>query len=344
MGRPISSLSELEWEAVCKLYNEGKPLSEIGAEYDISAPTISTIAKRSGLTPRQIRTKTALERASFDPKKLVVEDIDGEPRVVDRLLGEALGYAQAKDIQQLIERQSANLRELGFLPHREEKIGARGRPRKEYWLNLAQINYLITRCGLPRADEWCVQIARVFTAWQTGHLKADSLEVAIELQDGAEAAAAGSPAIANLSDAALDRLMKKYTDPLATKEQLTTWGLELTKIFHQATGRKKLSPETKRQHLETVKRYYNGMCPCCMERRILDEDGSRLRRPDGSIASHYDHATGNHRKIAPHETWLVCAECNLGFETGIDRQTKAPEFTVYQKRRVQMTRQPLLPL
>ncbi len=46
--------------------------------------------------------------------------------------------------------------------------GAGAREVTEYLLNLGQINYLITRCGLPAADEWCIQIARVFTARETG--------------------------------------------------------------------------------------------------------------------------------------------------------------------------------
>ena len=33
----------------------------------------------------------------------------------------------------------------------------------EYLLNNAQINYLITRCGLPAADHWCSLIADAFT-------------------------------------------------------------------------------------------------------------------------------------------------------------------------------------
>lgn len=97
---------------------------------------------------------------------LQIEDIEGEPRVVDIALGAALGYERPRDIRKLIDRFNKQLGELGVLRQRGANTPdpeGRGRPTQENLLNLAQINYLIIRCGLPRADEWCVQIARVFT-------------------------------------------------------------------------------------------------------------------------------------------------------------------------------------
>jgi hypothetical protein len=67
---------------------------------------------------------------------------------------------------------------------------------REYLLSLKQINYLITRCGLPRADEWCIQIAKVFTAWQTGKLETVDLETAgsfTPFADGPKSAAPFAP-------------------------------------------------------------------------------------------------------------------------------------------------------
>jgi hypothetical protein len=85
---------------------------------------------------------------------------------VDTVLGAALGYERPRKIRELIERLDAHLCELGGLRHRvanpDSLVG--GRPTEEYLLNREQINFLLTRCGLPRADEHCVQIARVFSA------------------------------------------------------------------------------------------------------------------------------------------------------------------------------------
>jgi hypothetical protein len=335
MGRPVADLSEKEKAEICELYAAGGPLDEIARAYDVSDGTVSGVARAAGMAPRQRRTVRALEHASFDVERLLIEDVDGEPRVVDTALGGALGYERPRAIRQLIERLREPLHGLGGLPHRvanpNSLVG--GRPTTEYLLNLSQINYLITRCGLPRADEWCIQIARVFTAWQLGKLETTDLETAVELQDGAEVVSQLVPELASLSADVIHEIIKQHIAPLATKEHLTR--VEMAVLAQQ--NRKNLKPETKRQHNATVIAHYNRRCPCCSESVVVLQDGT--------IKGQYDHWTDCPGKNGPHETWLVCSPCNSGFQTRrIDRQDFRSEFDVYQKRRKQTleARQPSL--
>jgi hypothetical protein len=102
-------------------------------------------------------------------------------------------------------------------------------------------------------------------------------------------------------------------------------------------GRKELKPETKKQHIDTVLTYYNnGNCPCCGERQVVSRDGT--------VSGNYDHWTDCPGKNGAHETWLICAECNWGFQNRrLDRADYRSDFDVFQKRRKQISRQLPLP-
>lgn len=341
MGRRIKDVSAKESAEICELYLAGEPVVDIGRTYDLSGGLVSDIAKAAGLPPRQRRASRALEEATVDLKHLQVEDIDGEARVVDTALGAALGYERPRKIRELIERLMPQLAELGGLPHRganPHELG--GRPTIEYLLNLKQINYLITRCGLPRADEWCVHIATVFTAWQEGRLRTDRLDDAVDIQDSAEAAAEAAPQISALTKDMVRELqdilkveLKAETSHLATRDQLTSVQMDVRALQHRQAPK----PETKRQFSETIVRFYGGLlCPCCADRPVL--------LPDGTVVGQYDHWTDNRSKNGAHEMWLVCAPCNKAFEhRDLDRANCRSDFDKFQKyrRKVLSDRQPI---
>lgn len=335
MGRPIADLSEKEKAEICELYVAGDPTTDIAEAYGLTEGTVSKVARLAGIKPRQIRSVRALENSSFDVAHLTIEDVDGEPRVLDTALGAALGYERPRDIRQLIERLDPKLRELGVLRYRAANTpdpAGRGRPTNEYLLSLPQINFLITRCGLPRADEWCVQIAQVFTAWQTGNLKAADLQTAAELQDAAEVAADAAPELNDLTEEFLRKLIKTETAHLSTKDDVNRVYMTVQTMVR----RKDLKPETQIQHIDTVLTYFDGKCPCCGDRKIVSRDGV--------VTGNYDHATDCPGKNGAHETWLICAECNEGFRTRrLNRADYRSEFDVFQKRRKQTSRQSLIP-
>ncbi|MEM1224598.1 MAG: KilA-N domain-containing protein [Planctomycetota bacterium] len=68
--------------------------------------------------------------------------------------------------------------------------------------------------------------------------------------------------------------------------------------------RRQLSAATKRQHVDTVRDFYMGRCPCCETVQILDESANRLEN------ANFEHWEGP-AKNQPHQTWIVCRDCNL---------------------------------
>ena len=118
---------------------------------------------------------------------------EGEPRVVDTVLGAALGYERADRIRDMVSRKRDLFLGAGNLPTRAanyRNAGA-GRPGREFLLNREQVNLAILLCGLPNVDGIKAHVAKVFTAWEEGRLKAADLETAVALQDSAEAAEGG---------------------------------------------------------------------------------------------------------------------------------------------------------
>jgi len=101
--------------------------------------------------------------------------------------------------------------------------------------------------------------------------------------------------------------------------------------------RKALSADTKTQHRDLVLLAYKGFCPCCHRNQVINEDGSLL--PSAS----FDHFSGNRSDSRPHQTWLICTNCNgrLYREPGF-REDCDLHFRSYQNLRRQAIMQPEL--
>lgn len=91
--------------------------------------------------------------------------------------------------------------------------------------------------------------------------------------------------------------------------------------------RRDLTPATKRFHVDTVAAFFNNRCPCCQVSKVLDAGQNRIN-------AHYDHwfSKGRNR---PHETWLVCDECNQKLLNHEFRDRHQKAFDYYQMRREQ---------
>jgi hypothetical protein len=83
-----------------------------------------------------------------------VVEWEGEPRVVDTVLGAALGYGRPERIRDLIQGRADLFRGAGNLPRRAVNSDdpGRGRPSREFLLNREQVNLAILLCGLPNVD------------------------------------------------------------------------------------------------------------------------------------------------------------------------------------------------
>lgn len=322
MNRRICDLSAAEMAEIVALYRDGEPIVQIAAAYGVSDKTVSVVAHKGGAQPRQLRGARALEFASFDPGKLEIENIDDEPRVRDLVLGSALGYDRPRKIRDLISKHNNDLQYIARLPQRRATShdGSGARVIHESLLNQAQVSYIITRCGLPNANEWCKQIAMVFAAWQTGKL--DDLQTVVEIQDAREAAEIAAPALAELNRAMVASVVREENAPLVAKVDA------VYQLVWAQSKRRDCTAETKRQHVGTISQHYGGRCPCCSDRSVVSSGGD--------ILGHFDHWTDNPGKNGAHETWLVCAECNQGFQSRrIDRADYRIFFDGFQKRRKQ---------
>jgi hypothetical protein len=81
------------------------------------------------------------------------DDVDGEPRVVDVVLGSALGYARPRKIRERIQYLMPHLLKHGLAPSRTAPyISGRGGKREttEYLLNLGQELLRSPPIGLAR--------------------------------------------------------------------------------------------------------------------------------------------------------------------------------------------------
>ena len=90
-------------------------------------------------------------------------------------------------------------------------------------------------------------------------------------------------------------------------------------------GRRRLSADTKREHVDAVNQF-GGLCPCCRTAAVI-VDGMKLK------FSEYDHFYQNSRPDADH-TWLVCLPCHAKFTNGkVPRDQREAEFRAYQNQR-----------
>lgn len=102
---------------------------------------------------------------------LTVQEINGEPRMRDLDIAEALGFERPRNIRKLIERCLDHISGFGeVICSTLEQLNQRGPDPSEYWLNEHQAFYLCTQSRAARAFEVTKQIIRVFVAWRNDRL------------------------------------------------------------------------------------------------------------------------------------------------------------------------------
>ena len=102
-----------------------------------------------------------------------LDAIDGEPRVLDLILAEHLGFGRPRAVRQLIERSRTELESYGLIATR---CGAyRNRQFTEYWLNEAQALLVCMLSRTERAAEVRRALIAVFTAWRRDQLAPSGL-------------------------------------------------------------------------------------------------------------------------------------------------------------------------
>lgn len=134
---------------------------------------------RTGLLTRQAQPPRLAAWPNRTDKSMSTEiipvssllEMGEEPRILDVLLAEHLGFERERAIRELIARNRDELEAYGGLPCHTANPGKQGgRPGKAYWLNEGQA---LVICALSRTDkaaEIRKAIIDVFTAYRRGKL------------------------------------------------------------------------------------------------------------------------------------------------------------------------------
>jgi len=102
----------------------------------------------------------------------------------------------------------------------------------------------------------------------------------------------------------------------------------LNRKFEQVTKRfrKNFTKETTQLHIEVVYHDYNGKCPCCNERIIVNQSKILTSK---AVKDHIDNDVSNR---SPYRTWIICSECNYRKENKMDFAKVKVFFEAYQAR------------
>lgn len=128
--------------------------------------------------------------------------------------------------------------------------------------------------------------------------------------------------------------MKQGLSNVETK--LIDYGTQLTDCNQRLTaiedsvgkGRKDLAEKTKRNHLQAVRHFYNGRCPCCQQTLIINSS----QPPTKLNTLQYDHWV-NKSDNREASTWPVCATCNSNLrDAEYKHKTALHHFLSYQNR------------
>jgi len=102
---------------------------------------------------------------------LALKEFNGEPRMRDIDIAEALGFERARNIRKLVSRYIDSLEAFGevFRSTVERNSGV-GRPEDCFWLNEQQTVFICLKSESPKAVELTVQVVKVFVDWRHGSL------------------------------------------------------------------------------------------------------------------------------------------------------------------------------
>ena len=101
---------------------------------------------------------------------LTIRDFDGEPRMRDLDIAEALEFEHPRRIRSLIQRHLETLCEFAEIVAQRVTANHGGSPHDEYWLNEEQALFLCTRSEAKGAVALTKQMVMIFAAWRRGQL------------------------------------------------------------------------------------------------------------------------------------------------------------------------------
>ncbi len=95
--------------------------------------------------------------------------VNGEPRILDLRLAEALDMTDTHAIRRIINKYHKELKSIGSLVSDYNRKGE-GRPSKQNWLTKKQALFICTKSRTKRATDVTIQMVEVFDAYMKGEL------------------------------------------------------------------------------------------------------------------------------------------------------------------------------
>lgn len=89
-------------------------------------------------------------------------------------------------------------------------------------------------------------------------------------------------------------------------------------------GRKDFPAQVQYAYLQTVRKHFGGLCPCCAATRILDASGNKLSH------CHFEHWYSRD-KVGLSDGWATCSDCNQRLEDTEFWDSKRGAFEAFQR-------------
>lgn len=184
--------------------------------------------------------------------------IEGDARVSDRHLSEALGFGRVNDLHRLIRANEDELSDFGEVFCFTAKNPNGGRPQKVYMLNEHQAVAVCMWANTAKARDARLQIIEVFVAWRQGTLGARGAA-----SDHAPFVAGGDRAEAALRHMQgtrdMDAFLRELTHlPIWPSARRPSWWHHLdVREFLTVSHRQMSLPEAERQGQER----FGDRCP-----------------------------------------------------------------------------------
>lgn len=176
-------------------------------------------------------------------------------------------------------------------------------------LDLVQVNHggalpgtWVHRRVAIHLAQWC---SPDFAAWVSGQIEAIMTGKPVAHREHAETAIANIQNDISVLHSKYESLVTQMLTIQQQNQQILAELLPMVKRIDERTQgiREGFSPETEKQFVRCVDRFYQGRCPCCQQQQIVQNS---KRVPHIAQLEHFHHRSMNRLEHG----WLVCKSCN----------------------------------
>lgn len=228
----------------------------------------------------------------FDEEAIRILDGEVEPRMRSSALAAMLQHSSHQGMARLIERHRDNLNEISRVVTVTTRPESGGHEYTEYWLTEPQCIYLAAKSETEVANRITVMVVKQFDMYRKGLLVANGPHIEQVIRSEFQ----------NMADLLrhFAEIMRSGFEELKFIVKETHQGVRF--CVEELRGRRReLSEHTLRVHRYVVVTKFNGECPICRHRRIVENDLFT------NAAAHHHVARNN---AAFDSTIVICSECH----------------------------------